>query len=267
MDETQALRRAREAIKQGDKATGQRLLLQVIKANPHNEVAWLWLSAIIDDPAKERDCLERVLAINPDNEVAQMHLTRLRQADLAQTQPTMTQPEKEPATLASPLLPQPKRDPQPSDDSSWRLPNIQTILEDRRQIISQVQIQNQTQIIEMTLESFGSPARVVEVGQGPATTQFSVEPGFISGHRAEQPRVRVSKIRSLADDLALALAAFPIHIQAPIPGSSMIGIQVPNKRVASVSLREVMETEAFERRSSLFSWERQKQANEGTQAS
>jgi hypothetical protein len=65
MDEIEILRSAREAIKQGDKVAGRRLLGQAIGINPHSETAWLWLSAIVDDPGRERECLERVLQINP----------------------------------------------------------------------------------------------------------------------------------------------------------------------------------------------------------
>ena len=77
MDETQLLQQARMAIRIGDRATGQALLHQVVQANPGNETAWLWLSAIIGDSEKEKYCLQRVLVINPDNEKAQEHLAKL----------------------------------------------------------------------------------------------------------------------------------------------------------------------------------------------
>jgi hypothetical protein len=79
MDEKGTLRLAKEAIQRGDKDTAQEMLLEVIRANPRSEVAWLWLSAIVADPARERECLERVLAINPSNAVAQQHLQKLRE--------------------------------------------------------------------------------------------------------------------------------------------------------------------------------------------
>jgi hypothetical protein len=77
--ETQLLQQARMAIRIGDKATAQQLLHQVVHANPGNETAWLWLSAIIGDPEKERYCLQRVLTINPENEKAQEHLDKLKE--------------------------------------------------------------------------------------------------------------------------------------------------------------------------------------------
>ena len=79
MSEAELLQRAKNAVKAGDKGTAQRFLLQVIKQNPRSGTAWLWLSAIVDDPIRERDCLEQVLRINPNSEVAKRHLDRLRE--------------------------------------------------------------------------------------------------------------------------------------------------------------------------------------------
>ncbi|MFB5660506.1 DNA translocase FtsK [Alteribacillus sp. HJP-4] len=86
--------------------------------------------------------------------------------------------------------------------------------------------------LEKTLESFGVKARVNEVHLGPAVTKYEVQP---------DTGVKVSKIVNLADDLALALAAKDIRMEAPIPGKSAIGIEVPNQEVAMVTLREVLE--------------------------
>ncbi len=101
-------------------------------------------------------------------------------------------------------------------------------------------------IIEETLASFGAPAHIVEIHRGPTVTQYGVEPEFIE-NRAGRMRVRVSKIVGLADDLALALAAPRIRIQAPVPGRNYVGIEVPNAEISRVTLREVMETEGFQK--------------------
>jgi len=101
-------------------------------------------------------------------------------------------------------------------------------------------------VIEETLSSFGAPARVVEINRGPTITQFGVEPDFVES-RTGRMRVRVGKIAALADDLALALSARTIRIQAPVPGKGFIGIEVPNDEIAMVALRDVMESEAFKR--------------------
>ncbi len=115
-------------------------------------------------------------------------------------------------------------------------------------------IERKAQIIEETLASFDVPARVVEINRGPMVTQFGVEPGYITrrGHDGVEMerKVRVSKIASLSNDLALALAAAPIRIEAPVPGRSIVGIEVPNEQVAIVPLRKVMSSTAFRRRKS-----------------
>ncbi|RNB76280.1 DNA translocase FtsK [Brevibacillus invocatus] len=88
-----------------------------------------------------------------------------------------------------------------------------------------------------TLKSFGVNATVSEVHRGPAVTRYEVQPAT---------GVKVSRIVSLTDDLALALAAKDIRIEAPIPGKSAIGIEVPNSEVAVVSLREVLEAPQYQ---------------------
>ncbi len=104
-------------------------------------------------------------------------------------------------------------------------------------------------LIEDTLASFGVPAKVVEINVGPVVTQFGVEPGYIeapgTNGNVRQRKVRVSKIYSLANDLALALAASPIRIEAPVPGKSLVGVEVPNADISLVSLRSVLESDAF----------------------
>jgi DNA segregation ATPase FtsK/SpoIIIE, S-DNA-T family len=87
--------------------------------------------------------------------------------------------------------------------------------------------------LERTFQSFGVKANVTQVHLGPAVTKYEVHP---------DAGVKVSKIVSLTDDLALALAAKDIRMEAPIPGKSAIGIEVPNSEVAIVSLREVLES-------------------------
>jgi S-DNA-T family DNA segregation ATPase FtsK/SpoIIIE len=113
------------------------------------------------------------------------------------------------------------------------------------QSFSEAEIQHRARIIEEALESFGVPARVVDIKQGPVVTQFGVEPGFVELRSGEQRKVRVSKITSLRDDLSLALSAAPIRIEAPVPGRPVVGIEVPNGQTSMVSLREVMESKAF----------------------
>ncbi|MBY9081947.1 DNA translocase FtsK [Paenibacillus sp. HN-1] len=91
--------------------------------------------------------------------------------------------------------------------------------------------------LEATLESFNVRAKVLEVVRGPAVTRYEIQPDI---------GVKVSRIVNLTDDIALALAAKDIRMEAPIPGKSAIGIEVPNPEVSLVTMREVMETQIFQ---------------------
>jgi hypothetical protein len=86
------LQRAIAAVRSGDKETGKRLLVEVIRNDPRNETAWLWMSAVSDIDEQRRACLERVLAINPNNETARRGLETLRQGQ-AKPIPLSTRPE------------------------------------------------------------------------------------------------------------------------------------------------------------------------------
>ncbi|WP_243895987.1 DNA translocase FtsK [Paenibacillus sp. F411] len=91
--------------------------------------------------------------------------------------------------------------------------------------------------LEATMESFGVRAKVLEVVRGPSVTRYEIQPDI---------GVKVSRIVGLTDDIALALAAKDIRMEAPIPGKSAIGIEVPNHEVSLVTMREVMETPLFQ---------------------
>jgi S-DNA-T family DNA segregation ATPase FtsK/SpoIIIE len=99
-------------------------------------------------------------------------------------------------------------------------------------------ISDNVRILEKTLLDFGVKAVVTQVNRGPSITRYELQPA---------PGVKVSKITSLSDDLALALAASHIRIEAPIPGKAAIGIEIPNEERAMVSLREILEDVAFKR--------------------
>ncbi len=93
-----------------------------------------------------------------------------------------------------------------------------------------------SRILEKKLADFGVEGRVVEVTPGPVITMYELEPA---------PGVKINKITNLADDLALALMASSIRIIAPIPGKSVIGIEIPNVKRESVFLKEVLDCDAF----------------------
>ncbi|MEY8445884.1 DNA translocase FtsK [Enterococcus ratti] len=89
-------------------------------------------------------------------------------------------------------------------------------------------------VLEKTFQSFGVEAKVVKASLGPSVTKFEVQPAV---------GVKVSKIVSLTDDIALALAAKDVRMEAPIPGKSLIGIEVPNSKISMVSFREIIEAQ------------------------
>ena len=131
---------------------------------------------------------------------------------------------------------------------TWRLPPLESIFEEGLEHeVSQQEIRGRAKTIEETLGSFGIEAKVHEINPGPAVTQFSVDPGYMNTKDAQgRPRkVRVSRIVNLTNDLALALSASPIRIEAPIPGRPYVGIEVPNITRSMVSLRSSMESATF----------------------
>ncbi len=90
--------------------------------------------------------------------------------------------------------------------------------------------------LEDTLKSFGVEARVINISRGPAVTRYELQPS---------PGVKVSKIVNLSDDIALNLAAAGVRIEAPIPGKAAVGIEVPNKEMSAVLLRDILESKEF----------------------
>ncbi|KNZ69336.1 cell division protein FtsK [Thermincola ferriacetica] len=97
-------------------------------------------------------------------------------------------------------------------------------------------ITDNVRILEETLANFGVKARVTQVSRGPAITRYELQPA---------PGVKVSRIVSLADDIALSMAASDVRIEAPIPGKAAVGIEVPNKEISMVHVRELFESPEF----------------------
>ncbi|MEO9169740.1 MAG: DNA translocase FtsK [Candidatus Baltobacteraceae bacterium] len=111
----------------------------------------------------------------------------------------------------------------------YRLPDIGLFDPPQAQVVDET---NRAHILEDTLASFAVGAKVTHIERGPSITRYELKP---------ERGVKISKIASLADDLALALAATNIRIEAPIPGKSAVGIEVPNQTVSVVAIREILE--------------------------
>ncbi len=133
---------------------------------------------------------------------------------------------------------------------SWKLPAIDQVLEAwDRYIDPDEEIRRRGKLIEETLALFGVPADFEGVNAGPTVTQYLIRPGYVERvvrGEVKRTKVKVSKIAALANDLALALAAPSVRIEAPIPGTNYVGIEVPNTNNNVVGLRELMESEAFQ---------------------
>jgi S-DNA-T family DNA segregation ATPase FtsK/SpoIIIE len=130
------------------------------------------------------------------------------------------------------------------------LPSLELLVKDQLDRPDERNINQTAGMIEKSLAEFGIPAKVVGFRVGPTVTQFAVEPGFVEkgGSEEEQAnriKVRVAQIAGLRRDLALALSAERLRIEAPVPGRPYVGIEVPNIRTSMVRLRSILETEAF----------------------
>jgi S-DNA-T family DNA segregation ATPase FtsK/SpoIIIE len=138
--------------------------------------------------------------------------------------------------------------PPPRDE---RLPPLDLLVSEQSSRPDERNINLTAGLIEKTLSEFGIPAKVIGFKVGPTVTQFAVEPGFVDkgangdSDAAARQKVRVAQIASLQRDLALALSAERLRIEAPVPGRPYIGIEVPNARSSVVRLRPILENEAF----------------------
>ncbi len=127
------------------------------------------------------------------------------------------------------------------------VPPLAAILEaGDEQDLDQEFARRQARAIEETLASLGAPVKVQEINRGPVITQFGVKPLTVTTKRGKETRVKVSKIASLADDLALVLSAKTIRVQTPVPRKGLVGIEVPNQEVSLVALRDIVESEVWE---------------------
>ena len=157
----------------------------------------------------------------------------------------------------------------------WELPPLDLLAEAAEVELRPIDNESRAGLIVETLASFGVDARVASINQGPTVTQFGVEPGWETKTRTvavrddkgrqvydrdgrpqmrsevvSRTRVRVNRITNLANDLALALAAPTIRIEAPVPGKPVVGIEVPNTTTSLVAIRSVIESSAFQKANS-----------------
>lgn len=125
----------------------------------------------------------------------------------------------------------------PEGGASYVFPNLSLLdVPPAQRHDDQSWIEEQRELLNVTLKNFNVRAQVVHVTQGPSVTRFEVHP---------EPGVKVNKITNLADDIKLSLSAKDIRIEAPIPGKNTIGIEVPNRVSKVVDLRQMIRSAAF----------------------
>lgn len=166
-------------------------------------------------------------------------------ADLAKRQ--QQKPKSNEAQLVEQLRPQ----------QLWRddrLPSLNLLIPDQNVKPDEEMIRMNALTIEKTLGEFGIPAKVIGYRMGPTVTQYALEPGYIERQGPDgnpiRQKVRVSQISTLSKDLALSLSAERLRIEAPVPGRTYMGIEVPNSQSSVVHLRGLLESDEFKRLSS-----------------
>jgi len=160
--------------------------------------------------------------------------TDLEEPEIAQQQANT------PDLGVSPSVPSGIESDKPAPEKNWILPEPEEILNPVQTApVDEESDEDKARVIEETLRSFNAPGKIVEIRRGPTITMFGVEPEY-NENRTGRTRVRVSNITRLGDDLAMALKASRIRIQAPVPGKGYVGIEVPNLKTSMVSMLELV---------------------------
>ncbi|WP_430534159.1 DNA translocase FtsK [Listeria rocourtiae] len=170
-----------------------------------------------------------VMMVNQDKQ----HVEQKKEA--VKKEPDMIVEAEKPAIAPEPIFPVEQH---PREDAAgYYFPSLDLLKPPVFESADEEWLDFQEELLNETLENFNVSAKVVNVTQGPAVTRFEVQP---------EKGVKVSKITNLTDDIKLNLAAKDIRIEAPIPGKSTIGIEIPNETSRPVMLSEIMNSQAFQ---------------------
>lgn len=182
--------------------------------------------AVLDEPADSRSDVEAHSNLSEKTDVLQADMTDLKPVEVEKT-----------AATADVGMTGTSAVPKAEGKRPYRLPPMTMLNPGKGQSggLSD-EVRQNARILQETLQSFNIDAKILNASQGPAVTRYELEPAA---------GVKVSKIVHLADDIALKLAATDIRIEAPIPGKAAVGIEVPNKKLSGVTIRDVLDTEAF----------------------
>ena len=125
-------------------------------------------------------------------------------------------------------------------EKPYQYPPLTMLSQGKSNPVTSEEVAHNAVLLEETLDNFGITAKVVNATQGPTVTRYELEPA---------KGTKVSRIMGLQDDLKMSLAAVDIRMEAPIPGKSAVGIEIPNKNVSAVHLRDVLDCEEFQKAS------------------
>ncbi|MCL5429214.1 MAG: DNA translocase FtsK [Chloroflexi bacterium] len=199
-----------------------------------------WLRSSLASPGKTVvPVTPPVLSISPVGEKAEEPSSRQRSTRIPAEFRKDFRVEKKAARPSKPIR------------RSADLPPLDLLAEEQSSRPDERHINQMAGLLEKTLAEFGIPARVVGFQVGPTVTQFHLEPGYIEKAGDEdsenRQKVRVAQISALQRDLALALSAQRLRIQAPVPGRSYVGVEVPNSRTSLVRLCPILESQPFQK--------------------
>ena len=171
---------------------------------------------------------------SPDSQRLTAHVAESKKTSEASYQ---NQPARSPAEKLSEKTSEKPMNPPAEKTDAYIPPPIDLLNRPSAITGAKEDIREKSQRLETTLQDFGIKATVVNATQGPVITRFELQPS---------PGVRVNRITNLSDDIALALAAPSVRIEAPIPGKSAVGIEIPNLVTTAVSFRELLESPTFQ---------------------
>ncbi len=194
--------------------------------------------ASTEKPARARAARRRVAAETaPEEDEAEAEDEEEPRVQIAPRSAAHPEPRIRTRAMSPAVAPAPIR---AGEGGSWSLPDISLLsdLDGTRAAIEREEILETSRLLVKTLKDFDVQGRVGEVHPGPVVTRYEFEPA---------PGVRVNQIVSRVDDLALALRASRIRLVAPIPGKAAVGIEVPNRKPAMISLKEILDSEEFRR--------------------
>ena len=224
------LQEAREKVA----ATYEKAQQRVALYNQERDARFASEHAVLTDPAEKSAKKPSVPAFQEERNEEKPVRTTVR-----------VRKEPEPFVSGAEATPLELFTPREVSPHGYQLPPLDLIRKPRAATSanSQKEMKENAKILEETMADFNVAARIVEITQGPAVTRYEIEPA---------PGVKVSKIVSLADDIALKLAATGVRIEAPIPGKAAVGIEVPNRQVTGVAFCEVVESTSFQKAASLL---------------